>query len=430
MNIEMMKIKDITPYEKNAKKHNRTQIENVAESIKRFGFAQPLVVDKDNVLIIGHCRLLASKLLQIREVPVVKMENLTDEEVKQLRLLDNKLNESEWDIDLLSEELKELDMSGFDIDWELPEEEPEPEIIEDDLPEEVEPVCQKGDLWQLGDHRLICGDSTDPEIIKRLMGGEKADLLLTDPPYNVSLGQNAGHPLRPSEAKQLHRRTDGLVIANDAWKNDEDFINFLIKAFTTALGVMKPGGVFYIWYADTQALNFRLACQRAGMTIRENLIWVKNSFAFGRQDYQWQHEPCLYGWKDGASHYFIDKRNLATIIEDQVDLDKMKKEDMKKLLEVFYSEEFPTTIMRAPKPTYNELHPTMKPLKLMAKQINNSTKPGEAVLDIFGGSGSTMMAAEQLNRRAFTCELDQHYADVIIQRWEDFTGRKAEKING
>ena len=166
------------------------------------------------------------------------------------------------------------------------------------------------------------------------------------------------------------------------------------------------------------------------MTIRENLIWVKNSFAFGRQDYQWQHEPCLYGWKDGASHYFIDKRNLATVIEDEIDLDKMKKEDMKKLLQTFYSEDFPTTIMRAPKPTYNELHPTMKPLKLMAKQINNSTKRGEAVLDIFGGSGSTMMAAEQLGRRAYTCELDQHYADVIIQRWEDFTGRKAEKIDG
>ena len=293
MKIETMKVKDLIPYEKNAKKHNKTQIQNVAESIKRFGFAQPLVVDKDNVLIIGHCRLLAAKLLKYREVPVVKMENLTEEEVKQLRLLDNKLNESEWDMDLLAEELQGLDLEGFDIDWELPEEEPEPEIIEDDIPEEVEPVCKKGDLWQLGDHRLICGDSTDPEIISRLMGGEKADLLLTDPPYNVSLGQNAGHPLRPSEAKQLHRRTDGLVIANDAWKNDQDFIQFLVKAFNTALGAMKPGAVFYIWYADTQALNFRLACQESGMTIRENLIWVKNSFAFGRQDYQWQHEPCL-----------------------------------------------------------------------------------------------------------------------------------------
>lgn len=162
MNITTMKIKDIIPYEKNAKKHNRQQIQNVAESIKRFGFAQPLVVDKDNVLIIGHCRLLASKLLQIREVPVVRMDDLTEEQVKELRLLDNKLNESEWDMELLAEELQGLDMEGFDIDWELPEEEPEPEIIQDDLPEEVEPVCQKGDLWQLGEHRLICGDSTEP----------------------------------------------------------------------------------------------------------------------------------------------------------------------------------------------------------------------------------------------------------------------------
>ena len=430
MNIQNMKIKDIIPYEKNAKKHNRQQIENVAESIKRFGFAQPLVVDRNNVLIIGHCRLLASKLLQIREVPVVRMDELTDEQVKALRLLDNKLNESEWDMDLLSAELEEIDLEGFDIDWELPEEEPEPEIIQDDLPEEVESVCKKGDLWKLGDHRLIVGDSTDAETIKRLMGGKKADLLLTDPPYNVAVNSNDGKPLSVEEAKRLHRRTDGLLVTNDSWKNDADFIQFLVKAFNTALGALKAGGVFYIWYADSQALNFRLACQQANMTIRENLIWVKSIFAFTRQDYQWQHEPCLYGWKDGASHYFIDRRNLSTVIEDQIDIDKMKKEDMKKLLEVLYSEDFPTTIMRAPKPTISKLHPTMKPLKLMAKQIGNSTKRGEAVLDIFGGSGSTMMAAEQLGRRCYTCELDEHYADVIIQRWEDFTGRKAEKIDG
>ena len=411
MKIELMKIKDLIPYEKNAKRHNKTQIQNVAESIKRFGFAQPLVVDKDNVLIIGHCRLLAAKSLQIREVPVVRMDNLTEEEVKQLRILDNKLNESEWDMELLSDELKDLDMSGFDIDWELPEEEPEPEIIEDEVPEEVEPIARAGDIWRLGDHTLICGDSTNTETIARLMNGEKADLLLTDPPYNVNYSSKAGK------------------IQNDNM-TDAAFIEFLHAAFTAANENLRAGAGFYIWHADKKGYEFREAARQTGWLIRQNLIWVKSSFTLGRQDYQGQHEPCLYGWKDGAAHYFIEKRNLTTVIEDQIDLDKMKKEDMKKLLEVLFSEETPSTILRAEKPPRSDLHPTMKPLKLMAKQINNSSKAGDAVLDIFGGSGSTLMACEQMNRRCFTCELDPHYCDVIIARWEEFTGRKAEKING
>ena len=410
MKIETMKVKDLIPYEKNAKKHNRTQIQNVAESIRRFGFAQPLVVDKDNVLIIGHCRLLAAKHLQIREVPVVKMENLTDEEVKELRLLDNKLNESEWDMDLLAEELKGLDLEGFDLDWELPEEEPEPEIIEVDVPEEPEPICKKGDIWKLGDHTMICGDSTDTQTITTLMNGEKADLLLTDPPYNLNYSSKAGK------------------IQNDNM-TDAAFIEFLKAAFTAANENLKAGASFYIWHADNKGYEFREAARQIGWQVRQNLIWVKSSFTLGGQDYQWQHEPCLYGWKDGAAHFFIDRRNLTTVIEDQIDLDKMKKEDMKKLLEQIY-EETPTTILRAEKPAHSDLHPTMKPIKLMAKQVNNSTKAGGLVLDIFGGSGSTLMACEQLNRRCFTCELDPHYADVIIARWEEFTGRKAEKING
>lgn len=411
MKIEMMKIKDLIPYEKNAKRHNRTQIQNVAESIRRFGFAQPLVVDKENVLIIGHCRLLAAKSLQLREVPVVKMENLTEEEVKQLRLLDNKLNESEWDMELVAEELKDLDMSGFDIEWELPEEEPEPEIIEDEIPEEVESVAKAGDIWRLGDHTLICGDSTSTETIAKLLNGEKADLLLTDLPYNVNYKSKAGK------------------IQNDNM-SDQAFKEFLVAAFTAANDNMKAGAAFYIWHADGKSFNFHVACREIGWQVRQCLIWVKTMFTLGRQDYQWQHEPCLYGWKDGAAHYFIDKRNLTTIIEDQIDLEKMKKEEMKALLEQLFSDNIPTSILRCEKPAHSDLHPTMKPLKLMAKQINNSSKAGDAVLDIFGGSGSTLMACEQMNRRCFTCELDPHYCDVIITRWEEFTGRKAELING
>lgn len=213
---------------------------------------------------------------------------------------------------------------------------------------------------------------------------------MTDPPYNVALGQHD----RPSEAKQLHRRTDGLVIANDSWDNDEDFIEFLRSAFELGMDALKPGGAFYIWHADTQRMNFLKACERAGMTIRECLVWVKNVFTLGRQDYQWRHEPCLYGWKDGASHQWYSDRKQSTVLEFD-------------------------------KPSSNSEHPTMKPIPLIAYQIENSSKEGDLVLDMFGGSGSTLIACEKLGRKCVTMELDPHYCDVIISRWEEMTGQRA-----
>lgn len=396
--METIKIKvgDIKPFERNAKKHDEKQIKNVMESIKQFGFVQPVVVDKDNVLIIGHCRLIAAKRLKMREVDAVVADGLTQEQVDKLRLLDNKLNESEWDIDLLLEDVPSFDWDGFDIDWELPElDEDEPEVIEDEAPEPPEePKTKPGDLYQLGRHRLLCGDATKIEDLERLMGGYKADLYLTDPPYNVSLGMNGSHPLRPSEAKQLHRRTDGKIIQNDSWKNEEEFIEFLKRSFTAALSVIKEGAVFYIWYADTQALNFRIACRDVGMQIRENLIWNKSVFAFGRQDYQWKHEPCLYGWKDGSSH-------------------------------AWYSDRKQTTVLNFDKPSKNAEHPTMKPVKLFDYLIKNSSKKGDIVFDSFGGSGTTIIACEQNGRSGYCTELDPIYCDVIVQRWENLTGEKA-----
>ena len=431
LKIEMLPVDALNEYEGNARQHGETDIAAIKASIEKFGFNDPIGIWGENIIVEGHGRLMAAKDLGMTEVPVIRLDHLTEEERRAYGLAHNKTAElSMWNFEKLDLELagiKSFDMTQYGFP-EI-EQEPDPEdIIEDTPPEDAPSICERGQIYKLGEHRLMCGDSTSTEDMDALMAGETAVLLLTDPPYNVSLGQNGGHPLIPSEAKQLHRRTDGLIIANDAWKNDEDFIEFLHKAFTVALEKMCPGGVFYIWYGDTQALNFRLACQRSGMTIRENLIWVKNSFAFGRQDYQWQHEPCLYGWKDGAAHYFIKKRTLTTVIEDQVDLDKMKKEDMKKLLEVFLSEEMPTTIMRAPKPTFNDLHPTMKPVKLVARLMFNSSRKGDIVADIFGGSGTTMIAAEQLGRRCMMMELDPHYCDVIIARWEAFTGQKAERI--
>lgn len=427
MNIINMNVRDIIPYANNAKKHDDKQIKNVMESIRQFGFAQPLVVDKNNVLIIGHCRLTASKRLKLTEVPVLKMDNLTEEQVKKLRLLDNKLNESDWDIDLLLEEINGLEFDGFDMDWDLPEEpEEEPAVEEIDIPEDAEQRTKKGDIYQLGEHRLIVGDSTDPETIKRLMNGQKADLILTDPPYNVALGQ---HNL-PSEAKQAHRRTDGLVIENDSWENEEEFTAFLTKAFTVARENMRPGAAFYIWHADMSRRSFLDACEKAGWQIRQVLVWNKNIFVLGRQDYQWKHEPCLYGWEDGAPHYFVPERNISTVLKDIEDMDprSMKKEELVRIVEKLLEEGNATTVIDEDKPSRSVQHPTMKPLRLLARQVRNSTKRGESVLDQFGGSGSTLMTCEQLKRKCYTCEIDPHYADVILKRWEDYTGEEARLI--
>lgn len=427
-------VSSLIPYERNAKKHPEEQIEKIKKSILEFGFISPCLIDKKNRIIAGHGRVEASKQLGIEKVPCVYIEGLTEEQRRAYILADNKLTElGGWDLETVSEELAELKAldfdittTGFSIDDILFDE------FEDDLPikeeekEDVPNIVKLGEVWKLGEHRLMCGDSTNPEDVAKLMDGKEADLLETDPPYNVSLGQTEGHPLRLSEAKQLHRRTDGLIITNDDWETEEDFINFLVRAFTAALDVMKPGAVFYIWYADTQALNFRRACHRAGMTIRENLIWVKNIFAFGRQDYQWRHEPCFYGWKGGAGHYFIDLRSLTTVQE--ADLENKEKAELIELLQNLLDDI--GTVFHEDKPSRNALHPTMKPVGLIKKQIRNSTREGELVLDLFGGSGSTLIACEQMNRKCNIMEYDEFYASAIVRRWEEETGEKAVKIDG
>lgn len=250
-----------------------------------------------------------------------------------------------------------------------------------------------------------------------------ADLLITDPPYNVAYAQYGSQ----TEARALHRRLDHKQIENDNFENDEAFRAFLIGSLSNASETLKPGGAFYIWHADTQAGNFQDAVRAIGWEIREILNWVKNALCLCRQDYQWIHEPCLYGWKSGAGHYFRDIRTETTVFDDEKPLNELTNKELKELV-ANYRQAVPTTIIRENKPSKSEEHPTMKPVKLIARLIGNSSREGELVLDIFGGSGTTMIAAEQLNRRCYMMELDPHYADVIIERWQNLTGQTAQKI--
>lgn len=394
MEIVMRNTEDLQAYEYNPR-NNDNAVDVVAESIKEFGFKVPIIIDREGTIIAGHTRLRAAKQLEIREVPCIVADDLTPEQIKAFRLADNKTAEfSEWDFDLLEKELAELtafdvDMSAFGFDESLFENFDVNNALdiddefdaEKEAAEIKEPITREGDVWQLGKHRLICGDSTNGETIKSLMDGKEADLLLTDPPYNVAY----------EGATQ-----EKLTIKNDNM-SDTAFYEFLKDAFTSADNVMREGAGFYIWHADSEGLNFRKACNFAGWKIRQCLIWAKNAIVLGRQDYQWKHEPCLYGWKEGAAHYFIEDRTQSTILEYD-------------------------------KPLRNGEHPTMKPLSMISRLVYNSSRKGDIVLDMFGGSGTTLIACEELDRICYMSELDPIYCDVIIKRWEEFTGEKAVKL--
>lgn len=384
MQVKTVSIDQIKPYENNPR-NNDDAVDAVANSIKEFGWQQPIVVDNGGVIIAGHTRYKAAKQLKLKEVPIVVADNLTEEQVNAYRLADNKSGElATWDDDELQEELDkilDIDMTdfGFDLETELEDE----EVIDDDYEEEVpeEPKSKLGQVYQLGRHRLMCGDSTNPDDVKKLMNGVQADLLITDPPYNVNY-----------EGKQDSKMT----LKNDH-QEAENFYKFLLEAFTNAKDNMKAGAAFYIWYASSEAVNFNRSAVDAGLSVRQELIWAKNQMIIGRQDYQWQHEPCLYGWADGGSHSW-------------------------------YSDRKQTTILNFDKPQRSDLHPTMKPIPLFDYQIKNSSKSGDNVLDLFGGSGTTLMACEQDGRNAYLMEFDPRYVDVIIDRWEKFTGETAKLI--
>ena len=392
-NIQYIEVSKLIPYANNARTHDDNQVTQIASSIKEFGFNNPILIDDNNGIIAGHGRLMAAKKLGLVEAPTIKLSHLSDAQRKAYILADNRIAmNSGWDNELLALELKELDgdidlsLLGFDAD-ELnallnPVELTDGLTDEDAVPDVPdEPITKLGDIYQLGKHRLMCGDSTSITAMETLCDGQLVDMWLTDPPYNVAY-----------EGKTK----DALTIQNDSM-SDDLFREFLRDSYVTADTVMKQGAVFYIWHADSEGYNFRGAAHDAGWKVRQCLIWKKSTMVMGRQDYHWKHEPCLYGWKEGAGHLWATDRKQTTILEFD-------------------------------KPSRNGEHPTMKPVALFEYQMLNNTKGGDIVLDSFGGSGTTLMAAEKNGRYARLMELDPKYCDVIVRRWEEFTGKKAELL--
>lgn len=456
MKTETIKLSQININARNPRKISDKQLERLVRSILIFPEMQtlrPIVIDETytalggnmryraltaisekspaevNMMLANGCKGYAQKTEAERQnlrdywaawladptAIIVRADQLTEEQKREFIIKDN-VAFGEWDDETLTEDFDPDEL----LDWGLGDLDDEPEdndADEDDYGEEdaanAPTRCNPGDVWELGRHRLMCGDSTKEADVAKLMGGEQTDLLLTDPPYNVDYQGGT---------------KDKMKIANDNM-DDVAFVSFLTAAFNCAIQAMRPGAAFYVWHADSKGYEFRTALKEVGLTLRETLIWVKNALVLGRQDYQWRHEPCLYGWKDGAAHYFVDDRSQSTVIEDAgVDYRKLKKDELLKLVLQLTDVSVPNTVIYEDKPTKNDIHPTMKPVKLIARLIKNSTKQEQLVLDLFGGSGSTLIACEQINRKCFTMEYDPKYCDAIIDRWEKLTGEEAERI--
>lgn len=391
--LKLINIDELIPYANNARTHSKDQINKLRSSLREFGFINPILIDKDYNILAGHGRVMAAREEGIKEVPCVLVEHLTEAQKKAYILADNRLAmDAGWDDELLAlelENLKELDfdmdLTGFDaaeID-ELFSNIHDKDVQDDDFDVdaalEEEPISKQGDIWLLGRHRLICGDSTKAEIYEKLMEGKKANLCVTDPPYNVNY-----------TAGSENERT----IKNDNME-DKKFYEFLLTAFKNVLDALDDGAAAYVFHADTEGLNFRKAFKDAGFHLANVCIWAKQSLVLGRSDYQWQHEPILYGWKPTGKHRW-------------------------------YSDRKQTTIWNFDRPTKSELHPTMKPVPLVAYPIQNSSMSNCIVLEPFAGSGSTLIACEQLERICYAIELDEKYADVIVKRYIEYVGSDEE----
>ena len=398
LQIHYCPIDTLIPYARNAKQHSDAQVAQIAASIREFGWGAPILVDGKNNVIAGHGRLLAARKLGMTEVPVVPMEHLTDTQRRALILADNKIGENaSWEDELLGIELSELKDAGFDLgltgfspeEWEAliaGDEATKDGLTDDDaVPEITEtPISNKGDVWLLGEHKLLCGDATKADDYKLLLGDELPDMAFTDPPYNVNYANTAKDKLRGKNRPILN---DNL---------GDDFEAFLLAACQNILGVTK--GAVYVAMSSSELDTLQSAFRAAGGRWSTFIIWAKNTFTLGRADYQRQYEPILYGWRDGTDHYWCGAR-------DQGDVWNIKK------------------------PAKNDLHPTMKPVELVERAVRNSSKTKDIVLDPFGGSGTTLIACEKSGRRARLIELDPKYVDVIVRRWQDYTGQEAIRAN-
>lgn len=395
MQIEYRPIEALIPYARNSRTHSDAQVAQIAASIREFGWTNPVLVDGENGIIAGHGRVLAARKLGFEQVPVIELAHLTESQKRAYVLADNKLAENAgWDDELLRIELEALQAAGFDLSLTgfaedelaalmaelagnegLTDDDAVPEVTED-------PVSQPGDVWLLGEHRVLCGDATDPVALETLMGSDLADMAFTDPPYNVNYANTA---------KDKQRGTHRPILNDNL---GEGFAGFLSAACANLLAYSK--GAVYIAMSSSELDTLQLAFRGAGGKWSTFIIWAKNTFTLGRADYQRQYEPILYGWRDGVDHFWCGDR-------DQGD------------------------VWFINKPVKNDLHPTMKPVELVERAIRNSSKTRDIVLDLFGGSGTTLIAAEKTQRRARLVELDPKYVDVIVKRWQEYTGKKASR---
>jgi site-specific DNA-methyltransferase (adenine-specific) len=427
--MEFRKISEVKLNPNNPRLIKDDKFKKLVQSIKDFPEMlniRPIVVNQDMIILGGNMRYKACKEAGLKEIPII-ITDLTEEQQREFLIKDN-TSGGEWDWDILKKEwdLELLDEWGLDIpsfeNQNIIEAEPEEDDFE--IPNEIQTDIVLGDLFEIGEHRLLCGSSTEMDTWEKVMNGSLADMVMTDPPYNVDYA---------SKNKMLNYSDKGnrnqTEIENDKMDNNS-FYQFLYDFYTALGSYTKKGGAWYVWHADSEGVNFRSAFTNSGLILKQCLIWVKNNMVLGRQDYQWKHEPCLYGWKEGAAHYFTNERTHTTVIEDKIDIKKLTKEQMKNMLTEIMSEKNKTTVINCDKPFRSLEHPTMKPILLLAPLIKNSSKENELVADGFLGSGSTMVASHQLKRKCYGIELDPKYCQVIIDRMKKLDPTLEIKRNG
>lgn len=440
--VEHRAISELIPYARNARTHSDAQVAQLARSITEFGFTNPVLVDADGGIIAGHGRVLAAQRLGMDKVPTLRVDWLTEAQRRAYVLADNQLAlQAGWDKDILSAELMALMDFGYELgvvgfpDQELedllrPAASPPSEADPEECPALADSaVTSLGDVWCLRDHRLICGDCTDPAVITKLMAGGRADIVWTDPPYNVAYGD---------KAEMLNKKTHGQRKTSRILNDDMDdagFREFLGAFYRAIFPFIIEGGCIYVAHSETERANFTREFLSAGYKLSGLVVWKKNQMVMGRSDYQWIHEPIIYGWKPGAAHRWYGGRKNTTVMDLGAGSPFSRRPDGRWELQVGTSvfvvdgnanvEELLTSIIAEPKPQRSNLHPTMKPVALIERMLRNHVRANDCVLDPFGGSGSTLMAAERLAVRARLCELSPDYCDVIVRRWQEYTGLRA-----